>query len=122
MKELNGLKGDGFEIIPVAGLKEVMLRWVGRVNVANPPKLLDPYLHTLLWKTKGRSILIDFTHLYSANPSTFYSVLRFFRNSSAMKIEVRVQYDFNSEWQTAMFRSLEIVTERLPGITILRID
>lgn len=115
---MNSFKEQNLEIKPENKLNEVLIKWLGRSDLADPSKSLTPYFSSLVEEMPKKKLILDFAKLEFMNSSTVPAIINLVKILNEKGVATQIVYDASLQWQRSSFNALKIVCMKLTNVKI----
>lgn len=93
--------------------------WSGICENQEPELNLSPFLQQHMPSLVGSELTIDFHNCEYVNSASITLLFQLIKQLNARQIKTQILYNLEMEWQRITFRSVKIVTQTLPYITVV---
>lgn len=98
---------------------DVKMIWSGVCENQEPELSISPFLQAQMSKLAGCNLIIDFLKCEYVNSASITLLFQLIKQLNARGIKTEILYNLEMEWQRITFRSVKIVTQTLPHITVV---
>ena len=114
---MDSLKVDELEIVFEEG-SPAIIKWLGISQLEDPASLINPFFEELSKRLQGKKAIVDFSELERMNSATVLVIVNLCRTFDKRNIQISVQYNKASDWQSVTFEGISTLSNVIKNLTV----